>query len=148
MPIVLGLDNITSSMAFSNPFSVTLLNPVYRDVLAHYGTCVLPSRVNTPDRRGKVERGGGYANQTPLREQPSRRWRPRQPSRPLETTLANTRIHGTMKQQVAAMFAEEKPALPPSPVEPFRYQHFGERSIQLDGWVEDEAAYYSALPRR
>ena len=44
------------------------------------------------------------------------------------------------------MFAEEKPALQPLPVEPFRYYQYGERSVHLDGCVEVEAAYYSTPP--
>ncbi len=63
-----------------------------------------------------------------------------------ETHWADTRIHGTTKRQVAAMFAEEQPALRPLPVEPFRYYRFGERTVHLDGCVEVEAAYYGAPP--
>ena len=63
-----------------------------------------------------------------------------------ETRWADTRIHGTTKRQVAAMFAEERPSLLPLPVEPFRYYQYGERSVHLDGCVEVEAAYYSAPP--
>ena len=63
-----------------------------------------------------------------------------------ETRWADTRIHGTTKRQVAAMFAEEKPALLPLPVEPFRYYQYGERTVHLDGCVEVEAAYYGAPP--
>ena len=44
------------------------------------------------------------------------------------------------------MFAEEKPALLPLPLEPFRYYQYGERSVHLDGCVEVEAAYYSTPP--
>ena len=44
------------------------------------------------------------------------------------------------------MFAEEKPALLPLPVEPFRYYRYGERTVHLDGCVEVEAAYYGAPP--
>ena len=44
------------------------------------------------------------------------------------------------------MFAEEKPALIPLPVEPFRYYQYGERTVHLDGCVEVEAAYYGAPP--
>ena len=44
------------------------------------------------------------------------------------------------------MFAEERPALQPLPVEPFRYYRFGQRTVHLDGCVEVEAAYYSAPP--
>jgi hypothetical protein len=44
------------------------------------------------------------------------------------------------------MFAEEKSALTPLPLEPFRHYQFGERRVNLDGCVEVEAAYYSAPP--
>jgi hypothetical protein len=63
-----------------------------------------------------------------------------------EERWADTRIHGTTKRQVAAMFAEEKPALLPLPIEPFRCYQFGERGVNLDGCVEVDAAYYSAPP--
>src|SRR5581483_3397045 len=63
-----------------------------------------------------------------------------------EAHWADTRIHGTTKRQVATMFAEERPALLPLPLEPFRYYQYGERTVHLDGCVEVEAAYYSAPP--
>ena len=44
------------------------------------------------------------------------------------------------------MFAEEKPARMPLPLEPFRHYQFGERRVNLDGCVEVEVAYYSAPP--
>jgi len=123
------------------------LNPLYRDLLAHYGAVALPCRVGDPDRKGKVERGVGHAKNTPLKgmrfeslEEAQAyldRW---------ETNWADTRIHGTTKRQVSAMFAEEKPALLPLPLEPFRLYQFGERRVNLDGCVEVEAAYYSAPP--
>ena len=123
------------------------LNPLYRDVLAHYSAVALPCRVADPDRKGKVERGVGHAKNTPLKGQRFEsleeaqayldRW---------EAHWADTRIHGTMKRQVTAMFAEEKPALTPLPLEPFRHYQFGERRVNLDGCVEVEAAYYSAPP--
>ena len=46
------------------------------------------------------------------------------------------------------MFAEEKPALQPLPIEPFRYYQYGERVVHLDGCVEVEAAYYGLPPER
>jgi hypothetical protein len=63
-----------------------------------------------------------------------------------ESRWADTRIHGTTKRQVAAMFAEEKPFLLPLPLEPFRYYQYGERTVHLDGCVEVDAAYYSVPP--
>jgi hypothetical protein len=44
------------------------------------------------------------------------------------------------------MFAEEKPALVPPPIEPFRHYQFGDRRVNLDGCVEVDAAYHSAPP--
>src|SRR5580704_12492892 len=67
------------------------------------------------------------------------------------STTAPQRFHAecrtrTTKRQVAAMFAEERPALLPLPIEPFRYYQYGERAVHLDGCVEVEAAYYGAPP--
>jgi hypothetical protein len=42
------------------------LNPVYHDMLAHYGATALPCRVRHPDRKGKTESGVRHA-QTKLR---------------------------------------------------------------------------------
>src|ERR1700693_323021 len=44
------------------------------------------------------------------------------------------------------MFAEEKPALLPLPLELFRYYQHGKRGVNLDGCVEVDAAYYGLPP--
>ncbi len=59
---------------------------------------------------------------------------------------ADTRIHGTTKRQVAAMFAEERSALLPLPLAPFRYYEHGSRTVHLDGCVEVDGPYYSVPP--
>jgi transposase len=140
------LDNLREGVLIPDIYDPTL-NPLYRDVLAHYGAVAMPCRVQHPDRKGKVEAGVAHAQKTPLKglrfeslEQAQAyldRW---------ETHWADTRIHGTTKRQVAAMFAEEKPTLRPLPLEPFRYYQYGQRTAHLDGCVEVEAAYYGAPP--
>ena len=139
-------DNLREGVLTPDIYDPTL-NPLYRDVLAHYGVIALPCRVRDPDRKGKVEASIGHAQKTPLKglrfetligaQAYLDRW---------ETRWADTRIHGTTKRQVAAMFAEERPALGPLPLEPFRYYRHGVRTVHLDGCVEVEAAYYSAPP--
>jgi transposase len=123
------------------------LNPLYRDVLAHYGVTALPCRVRDPDRKGKVESGVGHAQKTPLK---GKRFESLEQAQAYldhwEEHWADTRIHGRTKRQVAAMFAEEKPALQALPLEPFRYYQYGKRTVHLDGCVEVEAAYYGAPP--
>jgi hypothetical protein len=42
---------------------------------------------------------------------------------------ADTRIHGTTKRQVPAVFAEERPAPLPLPLEPFRYYNVHLRPV-------------------
>jgi transposase len=42
------------------------LNPLYRDVLKHYGVVAFPCRVRHPNRKGKVESAVGNAQRTPL----------------------------------------------------------------------------------
>jgi transposase len=143
---VVVLDNLKEGVLTPDVYDAAL-NPVYRDVLAHYGVVGLPCRVRDPDRKGKVESSIGHTQRTPLHglrfeclEQAQTyldRW---------EAHWADTRIHGTTKRQVAAMFAEERPALRALPVEPFRYYRYGLRTVHLDGCVEVEAAYYSTPP--
>jgi len=140
------LDNLKEGVLVPDVYDPAL-NPLYRDVLAHYGVVALPCRINDPDRKGKVERGVGHAKQTPLK---GKRFESLEEAQAYldrwETSCADTRIHGTTKRQVAVMFAEEKPFLLPLPLEPFRYYQHGQRSVHLDGCVEVEAAYYGLPP--
>ena len=39
------------------------------------------------------------------------------------------------------MFAEERPALGPLPLDPFRYYQYGRRTVHLDGCVQVASAY-------
>jgi len=143
---VIVLDNLREGVLTPDIYDPAL-NPLYRDVLAHYDVVALPCRVRDPDRKGKVESAVGHAQKTPLRglrfeslDQAQAyldRW---------EERWADTRIHGTTKRQVAVMFAEERPALGVLPLEPFRYYRYGERTVHLDGCVEVEAAYYGLPP--
>jgi len=76
------------------------LNPLYRDVLAHYDVVAQPCRIRDPDRKGKVESGVGHAKKTPLKGKRFEsleeaqayldRWKER---------WADTRIHGTTKRE-------------------------------------------------
>jgi transposase len=143
---IVVLDNLREGVLKPDIYDPAL-NPLYRDLLAHYGAVGLPCRVGHPDRKGKVESGVGHAQKTPLKglrfetiaeaQAYLDRW---------EERWADTRIHGTTKRQVAVMFAEEKPALQPLPAEPFRCYQYGERTVHLDGCVEVAASYYSAPP--
>ncbi len=122
------------------------INPLFRDLLAHYSCTALPARVRDPNRKGKVESAvrGGQDKLRGLRFESIKeaqayldRW---------EANWADTRIHGTTKRQVAAMFAEEKPFLAPLPIESFTFYEYGKRKVHLDGCVEVARAFYGAPP--
>jgi transposase len=140
------LDNLKEGVLMPDVYDPAL-NPLYRDVLAHYGVVALPCRVGDPDRKGKVESAIGHTQRTPLKglrfeildeaQAYLDRWGAR---------WADTRIHGTTKRQVATMFAEEQPHLRPLPLEPFRYYQHGRRTVHLDGCVEVAGAYYAPPP--
>jgi hypothetical protein len=143
---VVVLDNLREGVLAPDIYEPTL-NPLFKDVLAHYGVTALPCRVGDPDRKGKVESGVGHTQKTPLKGQRFESLEEAQEYLDTwESHWADTRIHGTTKRQVAAMFAEEKPTLLPLPLEPFRYYQYGERTVHLDGCVEVEAAFYSTPP--
>ncbi|TAM58172.1 IS21 family transposase [bacterium] len=124
------------------------LNPLYAKMLEHYGTVPLPCRPYAPDLKGKVESAVGYTQATALKgrrfesieEQNAfvARWNER---------WAATRIHGTTKRQVRAMFEEERPFLLPLPVTRFEYYRICQRSVHFDGHIEVDGAYYSVPPR-
>jgi len=146
VPRVVVLDNLREGVS-SADFYDPGLNPLYRDVLAHYGVTALPCKVRDPDRKGKVESGVNHAQMTPLK---GKKFESLEEAQTYldhwEERWADTRIHGRTKRQVAAMFAEEKPFLQALPLEPFRYYQYGERTVHLDGCVEVEGAYYGAPP--
>ena len=123
------------------------LNPLYAKLLAHYGVVPLPCRPYAPDLKGKVESGVGYTQDTGLsgkrfesiEEQNTHlaHWNER---------WAATRIHGTTKRQVRAMFEEERPFLLPLPTTRFEYYRIVQRTVHFDGHIEVDGAYYSAPP--
>ena len=144
-PRIVVIDNLKEGVIkpdFVDPY----INPLYRDLLSHYGVTAFPARVRHPDRKGKVESAVKYGQQKlkGLRFESVEdaqayidRW---------EERWADTRIHGTTKRQVATMFEEEKPSLLPLPLESFSYFHYGKRKVHLDGCVEVQRAYYHAPP--
>ena len=144
---VVVLDNLKEGVLTPDVYDPAL-NPLYRDVLAHYGAVALPCRVGDPDRKGKVESAIGHTQKTPLKG--LRFERLDEEAQPYldrwEARWADTCIHGTTKRQVAAMFAEERPQLRPLPLEPFRYYQYGTRTVHLDGCVEVAGAYYAPPP--
>ncbi len=140
------LDNLKEGVLSPDIYDPAL-NPLYRDVLAHYGAVAMPCRPRDPDRKGKVERAVQHTAGTRFKGRKFEGLEEAQADLDhWDARWADTRIHGTTKRQVAAMFEEERPSLAPLPVEPFRYYRHGVRTVHLDGCVEVDRAYYGTPP--
>jgi transposase len=147
VPQTLVIDNLKAAVAKADWFDPDL-NPKILAFCEHYGTVVLPTKVRTPRHTGKVERGVGYAQDNALKGRTFDNLSDQ--NRFLldwETTVADTRIHGTTRKQVGKVFAEvEQAALLPLPIERFACFREAQRTVNRDGHVEVAKAYYSAPP--
>ena len=94
-PRIIVLDNLKEGVLVPDVYDPTL-NPLYRDVLAHYSVTALPRRIHDPDRKGKVESGVGHAQKTPLKGMRFERLEEAQAYLDhWEQRWGDTRIHGT-----------------------------------------------------
>jgi transposase InsO family protein len=146
VPRTLVIDNLKAAVAHPDWFDPEL-TPKVQSFCRHYGTVILPTRPYTPRHKGKVESGVKYVKNNALKGRTFASLSAQQDHlQHWEATVADTRIHGTTKQQVAKLFEAERAALLPLPVESFANFHEGQRKVNRDGHVEVAKAYYSAPP--
>lgn len=147
VPRTLVIDNLRAAVTRADWFEPELNHKVV-SFCEHYGTTVLPCRPRMPRHKGKVERGVDYVQENALRgrtfeslaaqNEALRHW---------ESSVADTRIHGTTKRHVGKCFLEvEQAALAPLRNERFPCFEEGRRKVHRDGHVEIAGAYYSVPP--
>ena len=144
VPRLLVPDNLRAAVSRADWFEPEL-NPKVREFCAHYGTVMLPTRPYSPRDKGKVENAIKYLKDNALK---GRRFGSLlEQNRFLldwEHRVADQRIHGTTRQQVALLFGRERPFLSPLPAGLFPCFQEGPRMVHRDGFVEVERAYYEA----
>jgi transposase len=147
VPRTLVIDNLRAAVTRADWFDPELC-PKVRSFAEHYGIAILPTKPYTPRHKGKIERGIGYVKGNALKgrtfaslvdqNEHLLNW---------ESSVADTRIHGTTRRQVKEVFEQmEKSALLPLPVSRFDLFQEALRSVHRDGHVEIKGAYYSAPP--
>lgn len=144
--LTLNLDNLKAAVLKAN-WADPELNPKLIDFARHYRTTILPCLPGVPEHKGKVENSVKYVKENGLAGRKFSslaevnlaltHW---------EKTVADVRIHGTTKRQVAQLFAEEKPSLQPLPSSVFACFREGPRTVHRDGHVEVERAFYHVPP--
>jgi transposase len=143
----LVIDNLRAAVTRADWYDPEL-NPKVEEFCRHYGTVILPTRPAMPHHKGKVESGINYGQENALKgrsfESLSAQnlflldW---------ESGVADTRIHGTTRQQVGKVFQEvERSQLLPLPVSLFPVFEEAPRSVHRDGYIELQRAYYSVPP--
>ena len=144
VPSIIRVDNLKSAVLKANLFDPEL-NPLFAAFARHYNFSILPCLPRKPEHKGKTESGVGYTKDNALKglkfnsikdqNDHLRFWNKR---------WARTRIHGTMKKQVWAVFVnEESKALKPLPKDIFQFFNIGPRIVHNDGHIEVKKAYYS-----
>jgi len=147
VPKSVVVDNLKAAVLQADWYDPEL-NPKLRSFAAHYGTVILPTKPRTPRHKGKVEAGVKYVQDNALKGRKFAslaaqnlflaEW---------ERTVADTRLHGTIRQQVGPYFTQvERPALLPLPPSLFPSFHEAKRSVHRDGHIEYAKAYYSVPP--
>ena len=147
VPATLVPDNLKAAVLTADWYDPDL-NPKLVSFCEHYGTVLLPTKPRTPRHKGKVERGVDYVQNNALKGRTFAsladqndyllRW---------ETTVADTRIHGTTRKQVQKLFLENEQAkLGALPRDRFPNFKEAQRKVSRDGHFAVEKSYYSVPP--
>jgi transposase len=142
----LNLDNLKAAVLRAD-WHDPELNPKLQSFCRHYGTALLPCRPFHPEHKGKTESSIKYLKSNALKGRTFSglaeeniflaNW---------ENTIADRRIHGTTRQQVAVLFSQEKKALLPLPPDLFACFSEAKRIVHRDSYVEVAKAYYHLPP--
>jgi hypothetical protein len=141
------IDNLRAAVTRADWFDPEL-NPKIISFCEHYHCAVLPTKPAMPRHKGKIEAGVKYAQSNALAGRQFHslgeqnrflaEW---------EKNTADTRIHGTTKEQVGHRFeTHERAALLPLPAGLFPVFSEASRKVHRDGHVEVAKAYYSVPP--
>jgi hypothetical protein len=147
VPATIVPDNLKAAVIQADWFDPEL-NPKLAAFARHYGTTILPAKPGIARHKGKIESGIKYVQNNALKgrvfdslDEANRflaDW---------ERTVADTRIHGTTKKQVRAVFETvERAALGPLPQGFYPVFEEVKRRVHRDGHVEVAKAYYSVPP--
>jgi hypothetical protein len=147
VPKTLIIDNLKAAVQKADWYDPEL-HPKIQSFCEHYGTVILPTKPYTPWHKGKIEKEIGYVKNNALKGHAFPRlaeenahlfhW---------EEHTADTRIHGTTRQQVGKIFEQvEKEHLLPLPPGRFGFFEEARRSVHRDGHIEVARGYYSVPP--
>ncbi len=120
VPTKIMVDNLKSAVLRRIVGEAPVFNPRYQDFAGHYGFKVVACGVGQAHEKGRVENAVGYVKKNFLAGSAFSDFRLVPPAARLWLdTVANVRLHGTVKQKPAELFEKEKPALKPMTMLPY-----------------------------
>ena len=123
------------------------INRAYADVIAHYGTAVIPARARRPQDKAKVEAGVLLVERWILAALRNHKFfsltELNQAIRELLVKL-NERAFQKLPGSRKSVYEElEKPALRPLPATKYEFAHWKKARVNIDYHIELEGHYYS-----
>ena len=141
-------DNLRSGVSKPDRYEAEI-NPSYRDLAEHYGTCVIPARVRKPRDKGKVEAAVLVAQRWILAALRHRRF---YALAELNAAIAallvklNEREMRHVKASRRSLYERlERPMLKPLPATPYAYADWKQVKVNIDYHVSFDDHFYSAL---
>lgn len=146
-PKTVRIDNLKAGVKKADWYDPEI-NPKLGEFANHYGTTIIPTRPYTPQHKGKVESDVKYVKNNALKgKEFSSLAELNTYLKSWERDIADKRIHGTTRKQVATYFQEsESSHLLELPGSLFPNYQEGRRSVHRDSYVEVAKAYYDVPP--
>lgn len=140
-------DNLRAAVKRPDRYEAEL-NPSYRELAEHYGTCIIPARVRKPRDKGKVEAAVLVAQRWILA---ALRHRTFYSLNELNAAIAelleklNGRVMRHVKQSRRELYERlDRAALKPLPEQPYEYADWKQVKVNIDYHVAFDEHYYSA----
>jgi len=140
-------DNLRSGVTRPDRYEAEI-NPSYRELAQHYGTCVMPARIRKPRDKGKVEAAVLVAQRWILA---ALRHRTFYHLNELNAAIGelldklNDRVMRHVKQSRRALFERlDRPALKPLPPQRYEYADWKQVRVNIDYHISMADHFYSA----
>src|SRR5579863_2634347 len=139
-------DNLRSAIASPDRYEAEI-NPAYRELAEHYGTCIIPARVRKPRDKAKVEAAVLVAQRWILACLRHRTFYSLQELNEaiqiLLEKLNNRRMRHLKKSRLELYLEFERPALKALPERRYEFAEWEKATVNIDYHIEFDEHYYS-----
>jgi transposase len=139
-------DNLRAGVTRPDRYEAQI-NPSYRELASHYGTCIIPTRVRKPRDKGKVEAAVLVAQRWILAVLRHRQFYHLDELNAAIAELLvklNNRVMRHVKQSRRQLYERlDAPALKALPAKPYEYAEWKQVRANIDYHIEFDEVYYS-----